>query len=120
MYDFLVQFFAGFDAAAVFLYVVVGLISLVQGLNPGLSLFNWVKMRFGIEDVKANILVMVLSLTLAVIALIVTNAAEWSNIEPTAKSILELGGVAYAMAQLGYQKFKADNLYDPEHGMTRG
>lgn len=119
MYDFLLAFFAGFDASAVFLYIVVGVISLVQGLNPGLSFYNWVKMRLGIEDVKANFLVMALSLAFALFALIVTDAAEWGNIEPTAKSMLELGGLAYAMAQIGYQKFKTKNLSGPE-GMSKG
>lgn len=117
MLDFFVTFFVGFDAPAVLLYIVVGILGLVQGFYPSLSLYGWLKMKLGIEGTKANIMIMALSLIFAVFALAVTNATEWVNLKPTLESILALGGVAYKMAQIGYQKLKEQKLSGPEQGL---
>ena len=103
------NFFAGFTVEELIVGFVGALIALSQGLIPGVSILEYLKNKYGIEDVKMQSLVVAFFFILAGLATYATGG--FIDFEFTLKAIGGFFGVFLTLGQLGYQLLKAQRGY---------
>lgn len=102
-----VPFFEGYSAEDLFLMAIAAILGLSQGLWPEVSVFNMIKSWLGVKDRAAHYLVLGLCGILSGLALFVSGEVNFASMELTLRNFIELGGIVYAMSQIGYQRLKA-------------
>ena len=99
----LLEFFAGYTWEQ----LIAMLLAVLFGIFPGVNLFEWLKVKFGLEGQAANYLVIALSVIVTTDAMLVTGSLDLAGFEFSLANILELAGFVYAGSQIAYQAFKA-------------
>lgn len=102
--DWLYNFFAGYSAEELYLFVVAIGTGLIQALWPAFSLFEWIKKLLKIEDKTAHRVIVGLSMILGTFILWVTKTLGLSSLTFDLKTIVETFGFVYVFSQIGYKE----------------
>jgi hypothetical protein len=105
--EFLINFFAGYTAEELIVMLVTAVISVSQGLIPGVSVLEWLKQKTGLEGKAMHWTVIGFFMVLSALAMFVTGELDPEAIEWTLESLISYFGLFYGLSQIAYQRLKA-------------
>jgi len=101
------NFFDGYTAKELMIMLVTAIVSVTQGLFPGISILEWLKNKLGLEDKLMHYTVIGFFMLLSALAMFVTGELDPSAIEWRLETLISYFGIFYSLSQIAYQNLKS-------------